>query len=94
MTTGSNDKYQLGLDPDQRNLKVFSFTRITQFKVGDRFEKYQKVEDIIFKEVSCWNLNAAIDVNDRVFLWGILHDKQVKQSLCIKIPERVNSFKV
>lgn len=44
--------------------------------------------------MTCWNLNAAIDVNSRVYLWGILHDKSVKQSLCIKIPERVNAFKV
>ena len=47
-----------------------------------------------FKDITCWNLNAAIDTNNRVYLWGILHDKQAKQSLCIKIPERVNSFRV
>ena len=47
-----------------------------------------------FKKIFAWNLNAAIDENDRVFLWGILHDKQVKLSLCIKVPERVNSFTV
>jgi hypothetical protein len=29
-----------------------------------------------------------------MFLWGILHDKNIKQSLCIKIPERVNTFSV
>jgi hypothetical protein len=48
----------------------------------------------VFKKIECWNLNAAIDEQDRVYLWGILHDKTVKQSLCIKVPERVNSFKV
>lgn len=40
MTTGQNDKYQLGLDPDQRDLKIFNFTKINNFKVGDRFEKF------------------------------------------------------
>jgi hypothetical protein len=94
MTTGQNDKYQLGLDPEQRDLKIFNFTKINNFKVGDRFEKFQKHEEIIFKEISCWNLNAAIDLKDRVYLWGILHDKSVKQSLCIKVAERVNSFYV
>lgn len=93
-TTGANDKYQLGIDPEQRDLKLFNFQRIVQFKLGDRYEKYQKQSDIEFKDVFSWNLNAAIDSNDRVYLWGILHDKSVKQSLCIKIPERVNSFKV
>ena len=39
-------------------------------------------------------MNAAVDTQDRVYLWGILHDKEVKQSLCIKVPERVNSFSV
>lgn len=38
-------------------------------------------------------MNAAIDSEDGVYIWGILHDKQVKQSLCIKIPEKVNLFK-
>ena len=40
MTTGQNDKYQLGIDPDQRDLKIFYFTKITNFKIGDRFEKF------------------------------------------------------
>ena len=50
--------------------------------------------NIQFKSVSCWNLNAAIDLQDRVYLWGILHDKNAKLSLCIKAAERVNSFQV
>lgn len=33
-------------------------------------------------------------MKNRVYLWGILHDKSVKQSLCIKVAERVNSFEV
>ena len=75
LTCGSNDKYQLGINPDQRDLKIFSFTQVSQFKMGDKYEKYQKSHEIIFKEIACWNLNAAIDLNDRVYLWGILHDK-------------------
>lgn len=51
-------------------------------------------KEITFKKVFTWNLNAAIDDEDRVYLWGILHDKRVKLSLCIKVPERVNSFTV
>jgi len=51
-------------------------------------------KEVTFKKIFSWNLNAAIDDQDRVYLWGILHDKQVKLSLCIKVPERVNSFLV
>ena len=34
-TTGANDKCQLGLNPDQRQLKIFKFTQISHFKTGD-----------------------------------------------------------
>ena len=42
MTTGANDKYQLGIDPEQRDMKLFAFSEIQNFKTGERFEKYQK----------------------------------------------------
>lgn len=51
MTTGANDKYQLGVDPDQRGMKLFNFTPVVNFKTGERFEKYQKQEDIKFKDI-------------------------------------------
>lgn len=94
MTSGANDKYQLGTHPDKRTLKLFNFELVTTFKTGDRADKLQSHDEIVFKKIACWNLNAGIDENDKVYLWGILHDKQVKQSLCIKTPERVNSFMV
>lgn len=94
MASGANDKYQLGIDPDKRSLKLFEFQRLQQFKTGERSEKVLSHEKVSFKHIACWNLNAAVDQDDRVYLWGILHDKHVKQSLCIKLPERVNSFKV
>ena len=40
LTCGSNDKYQLGINPDQRDLKIFTFTQVSQFKMGDKYEKY------------------------------------------------------
>jgi alpha-tubulin suppressor-like RCC1 family protein len=61
LTSGANDKYQLGIDPDKRNMKIFNFTEVVNFKTGERFEKYQKQEDVKFKDIQCWNLNAAID---------------------------------
>ena len=94
MSTGANDKYQLGMDPEKRNLKLFNFSKLTKFKSGENNDQSLQFKDIVFKKIECWNLNAAIDEQDRVYLWGILHDKTVKQSLCIKVPERVNSFKV
>lgn len=94
MSTGANDKYQLGISPEKRSLKLFSFTKIKQFKTGEQTGKMLTHKDVTFKKVFAWNLNAAIDDQDRVYLWGILHDKQVKLSLCIKVPERVNSFTV
>jgi hypothetical protein len=75
-------------------MKLFNFSPLNTFKTGDRNDKIQNHDEIRFKEITAWNLNAAIDDKNRVYLWGILHDKQAKQSLCIKIPERVNSFKV
>jgi alpha-tubulin suppressor-like RCC1 family protein len=75
LSTGANDKYQLGIDPEKRDMKLFNFTEIENFKTGERFEKYHKKEDVKFKDITCWNLNAAIDDKDRVYLWGILHDK-------------------
>jgi alpha-tubulin suppressor-like RCC1 family protein len=74
MTCGSNDKYQLGINPDKRDMKLFEFTQITHFKTGDKSSD----RAVFFKEIFCWNLNAAIDQNDKVYLWGILHDKLVK----------------
>jgi len=94
LSTGANDKYQLGVNPDKRSLKLFNFTKIKNFKTGEQANKNLTDQDVKFKKIFCWNLNAAIDDMDRVYLWGILHDKQVKQSLCIKVPERVNSFSV
>jgi hypothetical protein len=47
-----------------------------------------------FTRASCWNLNVAIDSEARAYLWGVLHDREVKLSLCIKIPERINAKKV
>ena len=82
------------MDPEKRNLKFFNFTKLTKFKSGEKNDSNLQFKDIVFKKIECWNLNAAIDEQDRVYLWGILHDKTVKQSLCIKVPERVNSFKV
>ena len=93
-STGANDKYQLGQNPEQRSLKVFSFTPVLTFKTGDRDSKSLGITEVVFKDIACWNLNCAIDEQGRAYLWGILHDKQVRQSLCIKVPERVNSFKV
>lgn len=88
MCTGSNDKYQLGIDHEQRSLRLFNFQRISGFK------KYEADGEISFKAISCWNLNAAIDEQNRVYFWGLLYDKQVKRSLCIKVPEVINDFKV
>jgi len=42
-------------------MKLFAFSEIQNFKTGERFEKYQKSLTITFKDISCWNLNAAID---------------------------------
>ena len=42
MTTGANDKYQLGIDPESRDMKAFRFQEISVFKTGERYEKYQK----------------------------------------------------
>lgn len=56
-------------------MKTYRFTQITKFKTGDRQDHYEKANNIMFKSISCWNLNAAIDQSDRIYLWGILHDK-------------------
>ena len=88
MSTGSNDKYQLGIDHEQRGLKLFRFKHI------DNFKKYETDKPLKFKNINCWNLNAAIDDKDRVYFWGLLFDKKVKKSLCIKVPEAINDFKV
>ena len=89
MVSGSNDKYQLAMNHEQRGLKLFSFRSI-----HNCFKKYEIGGPIRFKSISCWNLNAAIDESDRVFFWGLLFDKKVKKSLCIKVPEVINDFKV
>lgn len=88
MCTGSNDKYQLGINHEQRGLKLFKFHSI------DSFQKYETDGLLKFKSISCWNLNAAIDQSNRVYFWGLLFDKKVKKSLCIKVPEAINDFKV
>ena len=36
MSSGANDKYQLGMDPEKRNLKLFNFTKLTKFKSGEK----------------------------------------------------------
>lgn len=94
LSAGANDKYQLGINPDKRTLKQWTFSKIKLLRSGEQDGKMLTHKDVKFKKIFAWNLNAAIDENDRVFLWGILHDKQVKLSLCIKVPERVNSFTV
>ena len=35
MSTGANDKYQLGISPDKRGLKLFRFKKIKEFKTGE-----------------------------------------------------------
>lgn len=35
MSTGANDKYQLGINPDKRSLKLFNFSKIKVFKTGE-----------------------------------------------------------
>jgi len=89
MCTGANDKYQLGVDPDQRSLRLFNFQPIQSL---DRLKA--KLGDAKFTTISCWNLNAAIDEQNRVFLWGLLYDKEAKQSLCIKSPEVIPDLQV
>lgn len=75
-STGANDKYQLGQSPEQRSLKVFSFQPVPQYKTGDRDGgRRLEADQIVFKDIACWNLNCAIDSSDRAYLWGILHDK-------------------
>jgi hypothetical protein len=34
----------------------------------------------------------VIDYQGRAYLWGVLHDKNVNENLCLKIPERINSL--
>ena len=46
--------------------------------MSDKTDSQTSYQEIIFKDISCWNLNTAIDSKDGVFIWGILHDKQVK----------------
>ena len=38
-------------------------------------------------------MNAAIDQNDEVYIWGTLSDKIAKKSLCVKTPQSVKQFK-
>lgn len=85
MATGANDKYQLG---GGKKKKVFKFQPV------DSFKKYEANGPLKFKSIASWNLNAAIDADDGVYLWGLLYDKQAKKSLCIKVPEKISDFRV
>ena len=44
--SGANDKYQLGLDPEKRQLKLFSFKKLANFKSGERQEKILSDNDV------------------------------------------------
>ena len=73
--------------------------KLFEFQIIDNFKKYetQKVNGgthLRFKSIYCWNLNAAVDEDDHVYFWGLLFDKKVKKSLCIKVPEIINDFRV
>jgi hypothetical protein len=39
MSTGANDKYQLGMDPEKRSIKLFNFNKLTKFKSGEKNDK-------------------------------------------------------
>lgn len=78
MTSGSNHKYQLGLNPQERTLVIFNFKAIEQFNSGEKNIGLLSTSTVKFTRASCWNLNVAIDSEARAYLWGVLHDREVK----------------
>ena len=86
-STGSNEKYQLGILGLKRDHNQRTFTDLPTLKSK------------AVSEIKCWNFSACIDEKRNLFVWGALvsspHSADQKSSaLCIKQPEQVSSLKV
>jgi len=85
-TSGSNDKYQLGVVGMKRDFLQKYFIEVPALKSKS------------ITDISCWNFTACLDDKHNLFVWGALvsttSTSHKPTALCIKQPEQVSSLKV